>query len=244
MAGWILNVLLAAVAAAGTRGAPLTPRPGVLPAAIAWEAVGTKAAQPTQETEVSLEAAVGQALRRWARVTDGKAHRAAQEFLELYGKLRRDTSLAPLTRSTLQMKVRWRLARLAEQIARHHARQARWATGPAAAPKAPAGVAGRLAGGRPAWLGQAAPRAWGRGNGQPGPPAPAGGRGGNLAAPDYGPDLVDLIQQTIAPNSWDVRGGPGSIYYWRPGRAIVVRQTTQVHEAVADALGQLRGADP
>ncbi len=52
------------------------------------------------------------------------------------------------------------------------------------------------------------------------------------------------VPRTIAPDSWDIRGGPGSIYYWRPGRALVVRQTTEVHDWLAETLEQLRAADP
>ncbi|MHC4181294.1 MAG: hypothetical protein ACYSWU_27675, partial [Planctomycetota bacterium] len=55
---------------------------------------------------------------------------------------------------------------------------------------------------------------------------------------DHGQELVDLIQQTIAPQTWDVNGGLGSIYYWRPGRALVIRQTGEVHDQVGGLLEQ------
>lgn len=245
MGGWILQVLLAAAVGAAADG------PGQAPQANQAVAQGpgflnvgrAQAARLPREKAISLEESVRQALRRWAGVTDEKADRAARELLDLYAKLRGDDSLAPSTRSELQMKVRGRLARLAEQIRRHHARQARSAKGRGAESGAPAAGAGRVSAARPVWLGQA-PGAWGQGNRQRGQPATALGAAGTYGVPDYGPDLVDLIQRTIAPDSWDVRGGPGSIYYWRPGRALVVRQTTEVHEAIADGLGQLRGADP
>ena len=50
---------------------------------------------------------------------------------------------------------------------------------------------------------------------------------------------MELIQRTIAPASWDVNGGPGTIQYWRPGRALVVRQTDEMHERIGDVLKQL-----
>jgi general secretion pathway protein D len=50
---------------------------------------------------------------------------------------------------------------------------------------------------------------------------------------------VELIQRTIAPSTWDVNGGPGTIRYWRPGMALVIRQTSEVHDDVADFLKQL-----
>jgi len=51
---------------------------------------------------------------------------------------------------------------------------------------------------------------------------------------------MDLIQRTIAPSTWDINGGPGTIYYWSPGRALVIRQTSEVHGEVADVLDQLQ----
>ena len=59
---------------------------------------------------------------------------------------------------------------------------------------------------------------------------------------DYGPSLVELIQNTISPESWDVNGGPGSIYYWRGQHALVVRATGEVHDAIGDVMEQLNRA--
>ena len=56
---------------------------------------------------------------------------------------------------------------------------------------------------------------------------------------DYGQDLVDLIQKTIAPESWDINGGPGSIYYWKQQRAIVVRAGLEAHEQISDLIEQM-----
>lgn len=261
MATWILNVLLAAAGALASHGAQAPRMPNRAEAdVVAHDAAAVAKVfpdrgpsadaeaglhqKPLPTSKASLEASVRQSLRRWAGVTDERAHLAAGELLELYWKLRADRSLVPSTRTQLQMKVRWRLVRLAEQISRHHARQARSASGLGAKPTMSVPGATRLSQGRPTWLGQAGPGGWGPGYRQQGQPAAALGPAGNVGVPDYGPALVDLIQRTIAPDSWDIRGGAGSIYYWRPGRALVVRQTTEVHEAVEDALGQLRGADP
>jgi hypothetical protein len=62
----------------------------------------------------------------------------------------------------------------------------------------------------------------------------------NSGPPDGGQDLVELIQRTIAPSTWDVNGGPGTIRYWRPGAALVIRQTTEVHEDISDFVRQLQ----
>ena len=49
---------------------------------------------------------------------------------------------------------------------------------------------------------------------------------------DYGQVLVELIRQTISPEFWDVNGGPGVILYYRPGHALVVRATGDVHARI------------
>jgi hypothetical protein len=59
---------------------------------------------------------------------------------------------------------------------------------------------------------------------------------------DYGPDLVELIQQTISPATWDINGGNGSIVYFAPLRVIVVSAPGTVHNQIGGALGQLRAA--
>jgi len=59
---------------------------------------------------------------------------------------------------------------------------------------------------------------------------------------DYGPDLVELIQQTISPATWDINGGNGSVVYFAPLRVIVVSAPGTVHDQIGDVLGQLRAA--
>ena len=70
------------------------------------------------------------------------------------------------------------------------------------------------------------------------------GGGAGMQVPDYGQELVELIQTVIRPETWDVNGGPGTIYYWYPGRALVIRQMGEVHEEIGGALDQLRRAGP
>ena len=57
---------------------------------------------------------------------------------------------------------------------------------------------------------------------------------GGAARGDYGQMLVELIRQTITPEFWDVNGGPGVIVYYRPGFALVVRATGDVHGLTND----------
>ncbi len=68
------------------------------------------------------------------------------------------------------------------------------------------------------------------------------GFGGRAVPPDFGQDLVDLIEQTINPAFWDVNGGPGTIVYYAPLRCIVVRATSEVHGNVGGLIGGLRAA--
>jgi len=93
---------------------------------------------------------------------------------------------------------------------------------------------------------------------QPGAAAPGGGAiqnnpsaaAGNLQPPAAGAfaaqtaananQLIELIQNTIAPKSWDVRGGPGTIRYFAPAQVLVIRQTGGIHDQVGAAIGNMR----
>ena len=52
--------------------------------------------------------------------------------------------------------------------------------------------------------------------------------------------LIELITTTISPQSWDDVGGPGSISGFDTNLSLVVSQTQEVHEQIADLLEQLR----
>ncbi|NLF71054.1 MAG: general secretion pathway protein GspD [Candidatus Anammoximicrobium sp.] len=67
--------------------------------------------------------------------------------------------------------------------------------------------------------------------------APGGMGGASMADFDT---LIDLITTTIAPQSWDTVGGPGSIEGFPTNLSLVVSQTQEVHEQIADLLDQLR----
>ena len=68
----------------------------------------------------------------------------------------------------------------------------------------------------------------------------AGAAGGGVGPPDFGLDLVDLIQRTIQPDFWNVNGGPGAIFYYRPLHCLVIRATSEVHHQVGGVLGAVR----
>jgi hypothetical protein len=53
-------------------------------------------------------------------------------------------------------------------------------------------------------------------------------------------ELIELIQNTIAPDTWDVNGGNGSISYFRLLKVLVVRQTGEVHHQIGNGLSKLK----
>lgn len=65
-----------------------------------------------------------------------------------------------------------------------------------------------------------------------------GGLGGGAMA-DFD-SLIDLIVSTVRPTTWDDVGGPGSIAPFETNLSLVVSQTQEVHEELADLLEQLR----
>lgn len=181
-----------------------------------------------------LADAVRAALPRWAKPADKDADLAAHEFLLLYRELQQDSKLRPAEREQLRQKVRGRLVQLSHQISARVDRQkqvARQAPKSVAVPKSEA-VLGQVAG-----MGGGMPGGGGMVGGLMGGGGFAGG--GQQGNDDYGQDLVDLIQKTIAPTSWDVNGGLGSAYYWRQQRAIVVRAEQGVHEEISELMDQL-----
>ena len=66
---------------------------------------------------------------------------------------------------------------------------------------------------------------------------PGGLSGG--AQPDFD-SLIDLIVQTIQPDSWDANGGPGSVTRFPNNLSLVISQKQDVHEEIADLLAELR----
>jgi len=195
--------------------------------------VPRKTAAP--RTGAKLREAVRAALRRWAQPTDAEADAAAREFLFLYRELEADDRLARSQRQYFKRRLRIRLAGLSDQIARRIARRKRLADDRASAKGGTADA--------PSPAGDAD----GPGATSPDPGATAAPGGpafgpGPFQMPDHGQALIDLIQTVIRPETWDVHGGRGTIYYWYPGRALVIRQTDEVHEQIGGVLDQLRRA--
>lgn len=79
------------------------------------------------------------------------------------------------------------------------------------------------------------------------PPKPASNPEGNApvgrprpAGTTLHDQLIKLIVETIAPQSWAQAGGPGTIDYYPLGMAFVINQTADVHEQIAELLNALR----
>ncbi len=53
-------------------------------------------------------------------------------------------------------------------------------------------------------------------------------------------ELVQLIQYTVAPTTWQANGGAGSIEYFQLGMSLVINQTPDVQEQIMDLLATLR----
>jgi len=168
---------------------------------------------------------------------------AVRELSQLYREVLRDTLLAQDERLRLKAKLWARLTKIKKEIerkqayARRNARSSRVKSDAAqlednandqiaALISSQFALAGRAIGGPTAVVGQAS------------------GAYGGMSRQDYGEELVELIQSTIAPDTWDVNGGPGSIRYFANLQVLVVRQMGNVHGEVAPLLDGLRRAGP
>jgi hypothetical protein len=173
-----------------------------------------------------LRRAVHDAMRREA-MTQGADHDTAlRQLIALYDALQVDSSLPPDEALRMRATVRSRLVRAGEAIERQLARDAKAAAKIKKLPTGEQGVLAQQRANRP-------PRP-GRVGAQPSPPQTSPNSQGAQ-------QLVELIQKTVAPSSWDRNGGLGTIMYFEPRQVLVIRQTGDVHDRVGQALQNLRG---
>jgi len=66
-----------------------------------------------------------------------------------------------------------------------------------------------------------------------------GGNGGGAVPPAAG-QLINLIINTVSPNSWVVNGGQGTISYWNNPPALIIRQSSENHHQIGGVLRQLQ----
>ncbi len=69
--------------------------------------------------------------------------------------------------------------------------------------------------------------------------SPAAGNGGGASQEDFD-KLIDLITTTVAPETWEANSGTGTISSFNVNLSLVVSQTQEVHEQIANLLEQLR----
>ncbi len=67
---------------------------------------------------------------------------------------------------------------------------------------------------------------------------PPVGKGGAAFA-DF-ESLMTLIQQTVAPDTWEALGGPSTMAEYRQNLSLVISTTSEVHDQIADLLATLR----
>ena len=58
--------------------------------------------------------------------------------------------------------------------------------------------------------------------------------------PELAEQLVNLITNNIAAQTWQSVGGPGTISFYPVGNALIVNQTAEVHDEIASLLANLR----
>ena len=194
-------------------------------------------------------------IRRHARAeSDAESAESTRRMCRLYLEIKHDSRLASSrTLKTYQAKLWSKLKQIEADLERQFAQDKRlgrkrpalspeeWASpGAKMAREASGSLAGTysLVGSSLGGPGQLFAHGGSFGGGSFG----GGSFGGGAGPADLGPALVELIQRTIAPDFWDVVGGPGTIVYFAPLRVIVVRATTDVHHRIGGAVGGLRRA--
>ena len=219
----------------------------------AGSATGSAIVAPVSpgRTPLQWRQAIAAAMRTANAAKAGERAPAIESLVTRFNELGQDQQLSAAERGRLGAEIRSRLSRFANQFRYELAHQAQRAA-----------TASNGAGGGAAAEGldnlvdliskTIGPQDWvlAQRIGQPGQ---QGGQGGAAANPNgangngidagvnaNGQALVGVIQDTIAPDSWDIRGGPGSIIFYAPMRALVVRQTGEQHEAMDDLLNALR----
>jgi hypothetical protein len=207
-------------------------------------------AQDAERTPHELRTAVRAAMRRQATTGGAEQVSAVRELLTLYDEVGANKALTPPERQRWRAYLHSRLRRTSQALERQLARRDNAAdrAQPGAGPPA-AAVRNKL--GAQAILAQ-------KPGNQAGPPAagpprqanfpaagaaaqvPGGGQSWNAMTAQNAQQLIDLIQNTIAPHTWDTSGGHGVIRYFAPAQVLVIRQSGDVHGRIGEALEGLR----
>jgi len=185
-----------------------------------------------------LRQAIRAALGREATSKGAEKREAVRELVELYRTLDADRQMAADQREEYLGKMRSRLMNFARQTSAQIVAARRQAQGgkDGDAKQLPASVE---SGGESRHI--LAQQFAGQGGAFGG--GVAGAPGGNQQEDD-GEALVELIQKVIAPQHWEVNGGPGSIVYYGSLRVLIIRASDDVHAEIGDVMDNLRRIGP
>lgn len=198
-------------------------------------------ADAPERTAQQLRDAVHAALRRQATAKEAEQEAAVRELAAVYQELTASTRLVPRARRQLRAMVRSRLMRTSKALESKLARNEETANPQRHDRPADRAILAQIQA-NPAGQPNAAPRPQNRAPAfGPGAQIVGAGQSWNAQTNRNAQELIDLIQNTIAPASWDVNGGLGTIMYFAPGQLLVIRQTGGIHGQVGQAIQGLRG---
>lgn len=224
----LIIVLLAAVPAASPEPSSATPQP----AAVEGDA--------PERTAQQLRDAVHAALRRQATAKEAEQEAAVRELAAVYQELTASTRLVPRARRQLRALLRSRLMRTSKALERKLAKNEETANPQRRDPPADRAILAQMQA-NPAGQPNAAPRPRNRAPAF-GPGAQVAGAGRRLAGTTdrNAQELIDLIQAVIAPSSWDVNGGLGTIMYFARKQVLVIRARGDIHDQLGETIEALR----
>lgn len=177
-------------------------------------------------TGPQLRAAYVEIVRATARGAEYEPLEVAPVALRLFIELAQARDISHAERTRMQSRLKVRLTQLRNRLIRDQKRQERDAS--------PV----ELANGELPQVRRSADDSRNQPGSNPPRDSSLGGGGNGEAA--QARELIELIENTIAPDTWDSRGGRGTIRYFSLLRVLVVRQTGEVHHQLGGALDVLR----
>jgi hypothetical protein len=225
----VIIALLAAAPAASPAQSSAAPQPAAVQGDV------------PQRTAQQLRDAVHAALRRQATAKGAEREAAVRELATVYQEVTASTRLVPRERRQLRAMVRSRLMRTGKALERELARHEETANAQRHDPPADRAILAQIQA-NPAGQPNAAPRPQNRAPAF-GPGTQVAGAGRRLAGTTNrnAQELIDLIQAVIAPSSWDVNGGLGTIMYFARKQVLVIRARGDIHDQLGETIEALRG---
>lgn len=189
-----------------------------------------------------IRRAVHDALRSQASTTDAAQEAAVRELIALYYEVQASALFSEPTQKQLSGLIRNRLARVQKAL-QQDIDPIENPPGPAD-PLAPQAILAQIPGNRAGQNPQRGPAAGNVPQQRASGSRPGGGGNFNAATVRNAENLIDLIETTIAPKSWQSAGGMGTIMYFSPSQVLVIRQTDGIHAQVGAGIQNLRGQQP